>query len=135
MLNPCYGRGVKLVSPLVPRASTRPFSTVLPLAIAGGLLSLVACGGAGSAKFPERPEGCAVEVSSGAPHGQTENIGPVNAWCDEQSSDEECLKALRDQVCKMGGDVVWGVPSKPKREDGKTKRSGRAAHTVDKPAK
>lgn len=123
---------------LVPlRSAIRHAPTVLPLAIVGSVLSLglVACGGGGSAKFPERPEGCAVEVSSGAPHGQTENIGPVNAWCDEQGSDEECLKALRDQVCKMGGDVVWGVPSKPKLEDGKKKLSGRAAHTVDKPTK
>ena len=76
-----------------------------------------------------------MEVVSGAPHGQTENIGPVNAWCDEQSTDEDCLKALRDQVCKVGGDVVWGVPAKPTLEQGKKKLSGRAAHSVEKAAK
>jgi hypothetical protein len=122
------------------RSSIRRHSSELVFALfalASGCLSLsfVACGGSAPSKFPERPEGCSVEVVASAPHGQTENIGTVNAWCDEQSSDEECLKALRDQVCKVGGDVVWGVPAKPKLEQGKKKLSGRAAHSVERAAK
>jgi hypothetical protein len=62
---------------------------------------------------------------------QTENIGGVTAVCTETLSDEECLRQLKDEVCKLGGDVAWGVPAKPTLEGGKKRLSARAAHTVE----
>ena len=94
----------------------------------------IACGGAPS-KFPARPEGCEVKTFSDAPRIQTENIGTVSSACDESVPDESCLRQLKDEACKLGGDVVWGVPDKPKLENGKKRYSGRAAHTADRPAK
>lgn len=94
-------------------------------------LLLAACGGGSGSKFPSRPDGCSVQVFQRAPTMQTENIGHVSAHCDDQSatSKTDCLRELLDQVCKLGGDVVWGVDPEPAHEDGQWKYAGRAAHT------
>lgn len=76
----------------------------------------------------QREAGCAVQVFDDAPPMKTENIGPVTAWCDENDSREVCLRVLEDQVCKMGGDVMWQVQG-PQPEGNKQRMYGRAAHT------
>ncbi|HQY59788.1 MAG: hypothetical protein IPF92_27725 [Myxococcales bacterium] len=90
-----------------------------------------ACGGGGGKApgFNPREEGCAVQVSSDAPRVQSENIGTVSARCDLEVSAEDCLRTLKDEVCKAGGDRVWGV-DKPTIADGKQRLSGRAARTT-----
>jgi hypothetical protein len=75
-----------------------------------------------------REPGCAVQVFEDAPPVKTENIGPVTAWCDENDSPDVCLRVLEDQVCKLGGDVMWQVDG-PSREGNKQRMNGRAAHT------
>ena len=93
-------------------------------------LILGACGSdERRSRYPEREPGCAVTLYHGAPQGRTVNIGPVNASCDESVSDADCLRTLEDQVCKIGGDVVWGVDENPKLDLGHKKWNGRAAHT------
>ena len=97
-----------------------------------GLISILffACGGdERPSRYPPREPGCAVEIFYGAPTSRTVNIGPVSASCTEDVSDQDCLRTLKDQVCKLGGDVVWGVDEKPKMDLGRKKWSGRAAHT------
>ena len=94
--------------------------------------ALVACGGSSSnSKYPSRPDGCNVQVFQQAPTMNTENIGPVSSHCDDQAptSKDDCLRELKDQVCKLGGDVVWGVDPEPEHVDGQWKYAGRAAHT------
>ena len=95
------------------------------------LVLLVACGGGGggSSKYPSRPEGCDVMLFKQSPTMQTENIGPVFARCDDFVKKEDCVRTLKDQVCKLGGDVAWGVDEQGVEEDGKIKFQGRAAHT------
>ncbi|MBX3186455.1 MAG: hypothetical protein KF819_05535 [Labilithrix sp.] len=91
---------------------------------------LVGCGSSpapGPGGFPPRPEGCDVHVFPGPPPMQTDNIGAVNAVCGDDVSDADCERTLKDQACKLGGDVVWGVESEAK--SGKKHLSGRAAHT------
>jgi hypothetical protein len=103
----------------------------LPVALAASLL-LAACGASpkSPSAYPPREEGCDVQVFSDAPTVATENIGPVSAVCGEDVADDECLRELKDQTCKLGGDVVWGVADKPTIEGGKKRFSGRAAHTA-----
>lgn len=99
---------------------------VLPVALA---IALGACGGGHNAtpNFPERPAGCDVEVYREAPNVATTNIGPVRASCDATLvKEDDCMRELLDQVCKLGGDAVWQVSDKPSIENGKQVFSGRA---------
>lgn len=105
--------------------------------MAAAALTCLACGGsaakaAADPRFPPLPEGCAVSVFPEAPSTPTENIGPVSATCDDFVSDEDCLRTLKDEACKLGGDVVWGVPAASQPVSGTTKKrfQGRAAHTA-----
>jgi hypothetical protein len=75
-----------------------------------------------------RERGCAVQVFVDAPPVRTENIGPVLASCDRDDSKENCLRELEDQVCLLGGDVLWQVDG-PERQGDRQRMHGRAAHT------
>jgi hypothetical protein len=75
-----------------------------------------------------RDRGCAVQVYSDAPTLPTENIGPVTANCAEDDTREQCLRELQDQVCLLGGDVLWQIGG-PRREGNRQRMYGRAAHT------
>lgn len=94
--------------------------------------TLVACGSSAKteSKYPPRPPGCEIRlfVEGQLPSYATENIGTVQASCDETITDEDCLRELQDQACNLGADTVWGVNEEPTREYGKKKFSGRAAH-------
>ena len=92
----------------------------------------VACGGGGAqldARYPPREAGCDVKVVEEAPSTPTDNIGPVSAKCDETIPDDECMRQLKDEVCKLGGDLAWGVSPKPDIKSGKKYFYGRAAHS------
>jgi hypothetical protein len=75
-----------------------------------------------------RERGCAVQVVDDVASMKTENIGPVTALCDQDDSREVCLRELQDQVCLLGGDLLWQVDG-PSREGDKQRMHGRAAHT------
>jgi hypothetical protein len=80
-------------------------------------------------KYPPQKEGCEVQVFQETPTVQTDNIGPVSSSCDQDVSDQDCLRTLKDEACKLGGNVVWGVEPNPTKQLGKKKFFGRAAHT------
>lgn len=80
-------------------------------------------------KYPPQKEGCEVQIFQETPTQQTDNIGPVSSTCGEDVSDQDCLRTLQDEACKLGANVVWGVEPKPTMHLGKKKFSGRAAHT------
>lgn len=94
---------------------------------------LVACGGAGGGKsrtqadFPPRPRNCPVEVLESSPTVPTQNIGTAVARCTADIDDAACMRQLQDEVCALGGDVVWGVSMPPKVVEGGKQLSGRAA--------
>jgi hypothetical protein len=75
-----------------------------------------------------RERGCAVQVVDDVASMKTENIGPVTALCAEDDSRDVCFRELQDQVCLLGGDVLWQVDG-PSREGNKQRMHGRAAHT------
>ncbi len=78
-------------------------------------------------KYPPRPEGCDIKIFTEIPPMQTENIGPVTATCAENVSDADCLRTLKDEACKLGADLIWGIDEGNKL--GKKHLSGRSAHT------
>jgi hypothetical protein len=69
-----------------------------------------------------------VKIFAEMPPIPTDNIGPVEARCDESVSDTDCRRTLMDQACKIGADVIWGV-EEPAHRNGKKVYDGRAAHT------
>jgi len=79
-----------------------------------------------------RERGCTVQVYEGKPPMSIENIGPVTALCDEDDAREVCQRELQDQVCLLGGDILWQVdgPTPEDTQNGRKQRMhGRAAHT------
>jgi hypothetical protein len=72
--------------------------------------------------------GCPVQVFDGAPPMKTENVGPVEAFCDADDSKDVCMRELEDQVCQLGGDVLWQVEG-PTLSGDRQRLRGRAAHT------
>jgi hypothetical protein len=79
-----------------------------------------------------RPAGCNVMVFPGMPSMTVENVGPVTALCSPDDNRDVCLRQLQDQVCALGGDLVWSVegPSPEDTSNGpKQRMRGRAAHT------
>ena len=83
-----------------------------------------------------RERGCSVQVFADAPPIPTENIGPVTALCSTDDSKDVCLRELEDQVCLLGGDVLWqleGPVTIATSEGYRQRMRGRAAHV--KPAK
>ena len=106
------------------------FSLSLVVAIVSG------CGGSppkSGALFPPRPEGCEVHLFHESPDVPTTNIGPVRAHCGLEVADADCVRTLEDQVCKLGGDIVWGVSDRPQIDGDKNYWQGRAAHSGSAP--
>ena len=61
-----------------------------------------------------RPAGCEVEVLRDAsPTRPVQSLGDVNVRCtgDAMGDVPGCTRALQDQVCALGGGVLWGVTS------------------------
>ena len=103
--------------------------------LALALATSVGCGApAAPGKYPPRAEGCDVTVYPESPTVQADNIGPVSATCGDDISNDDCLRTLKDEACKLGGDIVWGVADTPAKVQGKKKLAGRAAHTKVAPA-
>jgi hypothetical protein len=98
------------------------------------VLTLLACAcGAPAARgagYPAREAGCEVKVFADAPPGHTDNIGPVSAHCTTDVSREDCLRTLKDQACKVGADILWGVSEQGEQKDGKQYFYGRAAKAL-----
>jgi hypothetical protein len=88
-----------------------------------------ACGDKKPSKYPAREQGCAIEIFHEIPTGKTENLGEVRASCEESVPEQDCLRTLKDEACRLGADVVWGVADKPTRNGMRLEWHGRAAHT------
>jgi hypothetical protein len=59
-------------------------------------------------RYPPRPPGCAIDVFSGRPGMPVDELGSVSVLC-EWESPSRCWRGAMEEVCRRGGDVVWGV--------------------------
>ena len=80
-------------------------------------------------RYPVRPAGCEVKLFHGPPTMPTDNLGTVMARCSTDVTDALCIRQLQDEACKLGADVVWGVPDQATLDVGKNLWVARAAHT------
>lgn len=98
------------------------------------VLTFAACGGGGAktdSRYPERPKGCDVKTFHGKVAGiKYDDIGRVDAICGKDLGETACITELKDQACKLGGDIVYDVPEDPETPSpDKVKFTGRVAHT------
>jgi len=97
------------------------------------LLTVASCGGAPATDphYPPRPEGCDVKVFYGKVAGIVyDNIGRVDSICSNDLGIQQCILELKKQTCKLGGDIVYDVPSEPdKPSPDKMRLTGHVAHT------
>jgi hypothetical protein len=93
---------------------------------------LCSCGGGSPAdlRYPPRPEGCSVQLFHTKVRGpEYDDIGRVVAFCANDVTYDNCLVELKDQTCKLGGDIVYDVPDEPQHSADKVRLTGRAAHS------
>jgi len=91
-------------------------------------LSFVTCGGskARDPRYPARSEGCAVKSYAAEPTIAVDDLGMVEVDCEGAP---KCGRKLLDEVCRVGGDVVWGLGENPVSS---LKMKGHAAHSANK---
>jgi hypothetical protein len=94
---------------------------------------LASCGGhaAVDSRYPPRPAGCDVKLFHTRVEGMAyDDIGHVDAICGTDISVDDCLVELKNQACKLGGDIVYDVPDEPKKPTpDKVRFTGRVAHS------
>lgn len=88
------------------------------LSVALLALCTLACSSGPPPKMAQRPKGCDVTVFRGAlPEDvRATRLGEVSSPCGKNDADSDCIRALQDEVCKLGGNVVYEVPDQPEQQ-------------------
>src|ERR1041384_3537450 len=59
-------------------------------------------------KYPAKPVGCPVEVfPSTTPGGKWEDLATIESQCSNLVGRKGCVEELKQETCKLGGDVVY----------------------------
>jgi hypothetical protein len=91
-----------------------------------------ASSGTNNARYPRRPPGCELTVYHTAVPSIAawDDLGVAEAVCNIGVPVAECLRMLRAEACRMGGDILYNVPRKPFRpRDQVMQFRGQVAHT------
>jgi len=86
-------------------------------------------------KYPPRPAGCKIRVFHGPPDvKEWDDLGVAHVDCSLDLGRVQCLHKLKMEACRLGGDLLYDVPSKPLRptEQGML-YTGHVAHTKAPP--
>jgi hypothetical protein len=74
-------------------------------------------GSAASTKYPRRPSNCKLALyhtpSPGVPAWDDLGVAEVSCYLDVGV--QQCMQRLKEEACRMGGDIIYNVPSKPGR--------------------
>lgn len=85
-----------------------------------------------AAKYPPRGRSCSVRVYNTPAPGVKEwdDLGVAHVDCPLDLGRVQCLRRLREEACRMGGDLLYDVPKRPARptEQGMV-YVGHVAHT------
>ncbi len=70
-----------------------------------------------AAKYPRRPHGCRVHVYDTPVPGvrDWDDLGIARVECPLDVGRVQCLAKLREEACRMGGDLLYDVPRKGSR--------------------
>ena len=88
-----------------------------------------------AAKYPPRPGGCKVRVfhTPFPDVKEWDDLGIAHVDCSLDTGAVQCLKKLRIEACRMGGDLLYDVPKKPLRPtDQGMVYPGHVAHTKER---
>jgi hypothetical protein len=96
-------------------------------------LSLAACASAPKTdpRYPPRPDGCDVKMFHGKVPGVLyDDIGHVDSICSIDMAGNPCIVELKNQACKLGGDLLYDVPYEAEKPSpDKVRFTGRVAHS------
>ena len=97
------------------------------------VISLAACASAPKTdpRYPPRPPGCDVKMFHGKVAGVAyDDIGHVDSICGTDRGGEACVAELKNQACKLGGDLLYDVPYEAEKPGpDKIRLTGRVAHS------
>lgn len=118
---------------------TRFWISLAALAVisAGGALGCAAAK-SGDPRYPRRPAGCELAVYNTPVPGVAawDDLGVAEAACNITMPVAECLRMLRAEACRLGGDLLYNVPRNPYRpRDRVMVFRGQVAHTRSATAK
>jgi len=121
---------------MAPRFRVLPILALPILALAVALaLNCATTSNPNAAKYPPRPGGCKVRLfHTPAPDvKEWDDLGIAHVDCPLDVGTVQCLKKLRIEACRMGGDLLYDVPKKPLRptEQGMV-YAGHVAHTKER---
>jgi hypothetical protein len=73
--------------------------------------------GAAATKYPRRPHNCKLAVFyTPAPKvSGWDDLGVAEVGCHLAVGVQQCMQRLREEACRMGGDILYAVPEKPLR--------------------
>jgi hypothetical protein len=108
------------------------------LALLAWLPPIAACAtaaapGEAPKKYPQRPGGCEIALYHTAVPGAAawDDLGIAEIACHVNSPLAQCLRMLKAEGCRMGGDMLYNVPREPLRpQDQVLVFRGQVAHTL-----
>jgi hypothetical protein len=89
-------------------------------------------------KYPRRPPGCALAIYRTPVPGVPEwdDLGIAETSCHLNTPIPECLRRLYAEACRMGGDIIYNIPRRPRRPHEQVMVfRGQVAHSRSAPPK
>lgn len=106
--------------------------------ISAGVALGCAASKSGDPRYPRRAAGCELAVYHTPVPGVAawDDLGLAEAACNITMPVAECLRMLRAEACRLGGDILYNVPRNPYRpRDRVMVFRGQVAHTRSATAK
>lgn len=91
--------------------------TMLAIPLAAGLLVACATRSRLAVKYPPLKPGCSLTIyHTDLPQVQDWDVlGKVEVICHIDDTDKTCFNRLHAEACRMGGDIIYRLPTKPWR--------------------